>query len=477
MRMLFIGLDIGSSYFKSAVLDLQAARLLDVRKDKAPLKLPTAEEGRYEIDAEAMAALASAHIGKLLNRYRGAIAGIVLSTQMHGFVLTDDSGMPVTAYISWQDRRCLERLADGEENSLEALEQLLGPHAPARSGLRLKPGLALGNLYSWLQQNREAAACRRAAEFHTLGSFLIRRLTGAHATHLTNAAATGMVDVVDRVWNARTIDEASCGNLRFPALVGETEQAGVYRSRYGNIPVYPDIGDHQASVLGCCGNGGNDIIVTLGTAGLLSRESASWSEGEDKYECRPYFEGGYLNTVSRLPGGRNFDVLIEFVQSVARDVWGRTPGKDRIWRESARLAEAAARDPIAPLRVELGFYPGQLGVDRGQIGTIDAHNLRLGPLFLGAFDNMADVYRTMLGRLCGSFGEAHRVIFAGGLAWRNPLLRQRMSVGLGLPGDLPPLADESLVGLFRLALVCGGQFRTLAETQETALALGKLTPV
>ncbi|WP_135546503.1 sedoheptulokinase [Paenibacillus cymbidii] len=478
--MKYIGFDIGSSFVKIGLFDLDKATVDDVRLEPAPPQLAgelAAIGGRYEVDADAIAAIVRKHVLRFVRLHREAVAGIVLATQMHGFVLADEYGRAVTPYISWQDRRGHEPRPDGSgESAADTLERLLGPGAPARAGLRLKPGLALCNLYRWLEEHPPGGERERAREFHTLGSFVLRRLTGAYATHLSSAAATGLADVACGRWNERTIASCGFGFLRFPAIRGETECVGAFRGRYRDIPVFPDIGDHQATVFGCFALPGEEAVATIGTAGLLARETAAWADAADGWEMRPSIGGSYLRTVSRLPGGRSLDVLIAFVRTATAAVTGREPSSARVWRAALREAEAAARAAPtgARLPVELGFFPGQLGSGHGVIGPADAANLRLGPLFLGAFDHMAGVYRDMLERLDG--GEAvtpgdgglKRLLLSGGVARRSALLRERLAAVTGLACDLPPYADEALAGLFRLALLCAGVCRTPEETRHYA---------
>jgi sugar (pentulose or hexulose) kinase len=509
--MKFIALDIGSSFIKSAVLDLEHRRLLDATKEPAPPMLPAREPRYFEVSAEAIADCILQRIEQHVEQHPDII-GIVLSTQMHGFLLTDSLGQAITPYISWQDQRCLGAV-EGEASSsgvaLSSFERLsnLVSKLQATSGIRLTPRHAICNLYHYLGSEGRVVRPMQGIRFQTLGSYINQRLTGEHATHLTNAAATGCADVVHGQWNEPLIEAAGCSFLKFPDIRQETEAVGIYSGSYGPIAVYPDIGDHQATVLGCFASAKTDAVITLGTAGIISCIDGNWSESGGSYEVRPFFEGQFLNTVTQLPGGRNLDVLIRFVQSIAAELLGMSVSEERIWQEvqsqmdifgNAALtpAQAPASIPasnvgsapassVAPtsasnvgpasgsngsrtgsgLQLEMGFFQGQRGVDKGMITGIDGDNLRAGPLFAAAFDNLADVYNRMLNVLCGDPHELHNIVFSGGLAYQNKALRERLTEKIGLASSMSPLPDESLTGLFRLALVCSGICRNLDETE------------
>jgi sugar (pentulose or hexulose) kinase len=492
--MKYIALDLGSSFMKSAVLDLECRLLLDLSKEPTPPKIPTSNSRHYEVSAEAIADCVLRRI-ELHMEQHSDIQGIVLSTQMHGFVLTDSLGKAITPYISWQDHRCLGAVegelmsgastktstsegsnrSAGSGEALSSFEQLsrLAAGLQATSGIRLTPRHAICNLYHYLRTDGQDICHMQGVFFQTLGSYITHRLTGEHATHLTNAAATGCVDIVNGQWNESLIAVADCGFLKFPEIRRETEVVGVYPSGRGPIAVYPDIGDHQATVLGCFATAQEDATITLGTAGIISCIDLDWSASGVSYEVRPYFEGQFLNTITQLPGGRNLDVLIHFVQSIASELLGMKVTEEHIWQGVYQLLEQVpAPETGSGLQLELGFYQEQRGVDKGMITGIDSDNLRAATLFAAAFDNLADVYRRMLHVLCGDNKRLQRIIFSGGLVSRNQALREKLTEKMGLPSSLSPYPEESLAGLFRLGLVCSGLCRNLEETERYLSDIG-----
>jgi sugar (pentulose or hexulose) kinase len=329
----YIALDIGSSFLKAAVLDLNRCAIGPVAKLPTPARLPSASSAYYELDPDAIMSCVTALIEPLLLQEEG-IAGIVLATQMHGFLLGDDQGQPVTPYISWRDERCLEAAPDGSGSYIDYLRTLIEPAQLRSTGIDLKPGLALCNLFHWLQINR--LPDQPNVRFFTLGSYIIYKLTGRHFCHLTNAAATGFVDIHTGTWNRHIIQAAGCQQLVFPAITHEADIGGLYESGHGPIAVYPDIGDHQASVLGSLAADCGDVVLTVGTAGILTRIGGRSPQGA--YEARPYFNGELLHTITRLPGGRNLDVLIQFLQDIGRTVFDSDLSSEHIW---AKILPAA----------------------------------------------------------------------------------------------------------------------------------------
>ena len=106
--MVYIAIDIGSTYIKSSLLSPRTGEILNRNRIAVNPKIEQADSLRFEVDMGEM--LAS--VRTILDGYTSArsdIAGILLSTQQHGFVYTT----PMSAqarYVSWQDSRCLEPL-------------------------------------------------------------------------------------------------------------------------------------------------------------------------------------------------------------------------------------------------------------------------------------------------------------------------------------------------------------------------------
>jgi hypothetical protein len=126
----------------------------------------------------------------------------------------------------------------------------------------IKPYMALCNLYAMLDQGY---SIQPGTHFCTLGSYLIFRLTGNNVCHVTNAGPTGFANVRDVAWDRAVIERAGCGALTFPRITDRLESCGRYRS----LDIYPDLGDHQCSVLGIGAHARTDLIVTLARRGRL----------------------------------------------------------------------------------------------------------------------------------------------------------------------------------------------------------------
>ncbi|WDZ87764.1 FGGY family carbohydrate kinase [Micromonospora cathayae] len=214
-----------------------------------------------------------------------------LSAHMRGFAIDT----PATGYLTWQDRRCLETGGDGR-TAYQRLAAGLPREAFARTGTRLRPDSPLANAY----QVALTADRPLRGRFHTLGSLILEHLTGEHVTHVTLAAATGLYDLVRDEWSPELLHFTGLDGLTFPQVTHDLLPVGV-AARTG-MRVHPELGDNQAAVHGAGADDGSTVVVSVGTAGLVSRVSAAPAPAPG-VEVRPYLGASYLHVVSGLPGG------------------------------------------------------------------------------------------------------------------------------------------------------------------------------
>lgn len=394
--MLVIVVDIGSSFIKSALVDPANGSLFDHRRQPTPSRLGGRPPGRYELDPTDL----SERVRSQLDAHRSVrpeAGAVFMSTQMHCFVLTDRNGRPASPIITWQDRRFAEA-STGHQR--ETVRELFGPCRAGNGRVPLRPGLPLATLAHWLSEHDHVDGL----EFHTLGSFVNRALGGDHATQLSSAAATGMINLADRSWDDEAITAIGADRLSFPTITDRP--VGHWRPGGAMVELWPDLGDHQAAILGSGARAG-DIVLSLGTAGLAAR-LAPTPVPTIHSELRPHING-YLHTVSGLPGGRHLQHQVDYLSSTGSAVFGRTLSVADVW---TRL-EAALPDGV-----------------------------------VAAFD---DPYQRALGLLTTDAPASQRLFVTGGVASRLPTLARRLAAIADLPTEPVQPGEPALIGLAKLA--------------------------
>lgn len=456
--MRFLAIDLGSSYIKSALINLKTKEILEKSKTAVAGKLYNKNELVHEVNMS----LVLSTILTLINEYRqrcSSLKGIVLSTQMHGFVLSD-AAYGEDVYVSWQDARCLCPMPGSEKSYLDHLKEMFSPEEMRSTGVYLKPALGMCNLYALLHARNFQTG--KNAEIFTLGSYIISKLTGQNVCHISNAAPLGLVDIEAGAWREDLIEKAGFSGLRFPRITSGYEACGIYHVDDEDIPVFPDMGDVQCAVLGC-GAGDGDAVINMATAGqvIMVRDTTDIGRADPSYyEVRPYFGRWYCHMVSRMPSGRNLDVLIDFLRDVGKRIYASSLSREEVWNRF--LSDFSIGDAQG-LQVDVSFYELPERLSDGAIHHIDRANLTLDNLFNAALNDIGSIYQHYIKMLGGESAPARNLIFSGGAIRNNPVLQDILSRTTGLPGRLSPMEDEVYAGLMQVSLWCAG----LQETEKS----------
>lgn len=448
--MNWIAIDLGSTSTKAALLDIQEEKVMNY--SRFPLRAPKkVTEYVYEIDAE----LYFQEIREILSLYisnvKGSGCGVRISTQMHGFILSDEKGNPQTPYISWRDCRCQRE--NGAESDFQQLKKRLGGKLGQESGTALKPGQALCNIYSMIQR-REIDRSQKL-RIHTLGSYILSRICDSYCTHITNACPMGMANVKTKEWEQEIIAVAGLEQLDFPRIVPAYERIGEARICGKRVFFYPDIGDQQASVLGAMREKEKEIYINIATAGQTARVTESFLTGE--FETRPFFESSYLNTFTGLPAGRNLQVLNGLIRDVGRVFCKKELSDEFIYNTVSEMIDLGQEK--SSLNVNLDYFRGKGGIER-----ITGENLTVSQLYRGAYESLIEIYNDRIKKL-NIDNHAVRAIAIGGVLEKNEILFQIFRRCCLLHIQRRSIKDPVIRGHGRLALIDEGKYNSVFEPE------------
>ena len=181
------------------------------------------------LDASADA-LAEAGIGA------GELEAIGITNQRETTVVWDrQSGVPIGRAIVWQDRRTATRCA---ELPVELIRE--------RTGLIPDPYFSATKL-EWLLANVGAAG---DLAFGTIDAWLVWKLCGEHATDVSNASRTMLLDITSLDWDDELLDLFSVPRSILPRLVPSSGVVGEGELLGARIPVAGIAGDQQAALFG-----------------------------------------------------------------------------------------------------------------------------------------------------------------------------------------------------------------------------------
>jgi len=283
-----LALDQGTSSSRAILFDRAGAPVASAQQ---PFEQVYPQPGWVEHDPEAIwrtqldtarQAMAQA------NASPGDLAAIGITNQRETTLIWDREGRPIANAIVWQDRRTAGVCDELRSRGLEPLFR-------ERTGLLLDPYFS-GTKVKWLLDSVPDArrrALRGELMFGTVDSWLIYRLTGAHATDYSNASRTLMYDIFQRRWDSELLEALDVPPSLLPevrpssGVFGETALLG------GAIPVAGVAGDQQAALFGqaCFSPGmakntygtGAFLLMNIGERRVASQSLVStiaWGLGE-----------------------------------------------------------------------------------------------------------------------------------------------------------------------------------------------------
>lgn len=447
--MNFIAVDVGSTFIKAAVYDLEFNKVIYTRKYYTPAKVKYDDSHYFEVDAREIVNYIKDIIQKC-SEITADIEGIIFSTQQHGCVFTHPARKD-DLYISWQDSRCLKIDPETGKSYMDEVVGLLPPEAMARTGVPVKPALAMCNLYTLFKE--EKLEKTKEAKIYTLGSYIIEQLTGNNICHITNAAPMGFLNLATLDWDMDILKRVGLDFLTLPKVTSKIEKLGTYVDGDFSINVFPDLGDVQTSIYGTSAKSG-DMIVNIATAGQLVMIKDDYDIAEynpQNYEIRPYYDDNYCYVVSRMPGGRNFDVVMDFFKSIGEKFFGVSIERDDIYKIAESLdipAEASG------LKGNCGFYelPDQLangGFEHASFANFTPENV-----ISATVHSFAENYKKFADRLLRNKEFNGTLHFTGGAVLKNEFLRNAIIKEMGIKNISVAEKDEVYGGMFKLAKRC-----------------------
>jgi len=193
------------------------------------------------------------------------LVALGITNQRETTVVWDrESGAPVHNAISWQDTRTdhlvAELSADGGQDRFR--ERCGLPATTYFSGPKI----------TWLLDNipgLRAQAEQGEVLFGTVDSWLIWKLTGRHATDVTNAGRTMLMNLHTLEWDDELLSALGVPRAMLPEIRPSAEVYGTARGAFDGLPVAAALGDQHAALFGQTCFSPGDGKCTYGTGSFL----------------------------------------------------------------------------------------------------------------------------------------------------------------------------------------------------------------
>ncbi|MEM7127924.1 MAG: FGGY family carbohydrate kinase [Chloroflexota bacterium] len=464
----FVAIDIGTSFIKGALLDLDRRQLLHIQRQPFPDPVANLAANFFEVDPDTLVVTIRSLLDSLLGLAPDCL-GIVTCTQMHSLVLTDTHYHPLSNLITWRDQRAVLPHPSGEGTYFDQLLSRLTDEDLAALGGGLRAGLPVGTLF-WMAQN-QLLPTQEAIPL-TLSEFVMTQLCGTDSSSQvessswpnnqqtikpliepTNAAAYGAYNVEQGDWHYDVLTKLGLAHLKWPE-VGSIHSITGYVHRNGRpIPCYSSVGDHQCALAGAFLQQ-RELSLNIATGAQASLITPHLKLGN--YETRPYFDQRFINTIVKIPAGRSLTLLVDLITELA------SPGNPEQRDPWALIATAVEAVPQTDLQINLAFYDSQDGAT-GSITNIREDNLNVGHLFRAAVQNMAENFYECAVRISDAPTDWEQIVFSGGLVTKFDALRAAILHQFQSAHRLCLQEEDTLLGMLVLALTINGQAETVAE--------------
>ncbi len=283
----YLGIDIGTSGTKALIMNAKGGVLATATAEhgiSAPKPTWSEQNPRQWWAATVKATQTVIRKARIPGRQ---IAGIGLSGQMHGLVITNDAGKPLRPSIIWNDQRTAREAAEIERKvgGKKKLIQLVGN--PAMTSYTLTKLL-------WVRRH-EPRVYEKIRHLLLPKDYVRLCLTGEYVGEVADMSGTLMLDQRKRKWSKKMLEIFQIDPKILPPVVESHEVTGrVTKSVAAKLglaegtPVVGGGGDQQAGAIG------NGVVIegltsaAMGTSGVVfvhSRRYKTDPEGRINTYC------------------------------------------------------------------------------------------------------------------------------------------------------------------------------------------------
>ncbi|GAA2515709.1 glycerol kinase GlpK [Pilimelia columellifera] len=364
------------------------------------------------------------------------LAAIGITNQRETTLLWDAAtGEPVGNAIVWQDTRTdrlVGRLAsDGGQDRFRD-----------RCGLPLATYFSAPKIRWMLDADPElqARAADGAVRFGTMDTWLIERLTGRHATDVTNASRTMLMNLRTLDWDDELLAAFDIPRAMLPQVLPSSHVYGE-AAPFGGTPVASALGDQQAALFGQACFAPGEAKCTYGTGSFLLLNTGTTPTASER---------GLLTTVAYQIGDQPAVYALEGSIAVTGALVQWLRDNLGIIRHAAQVNELAAKVPdnggcvIVPAFSGLfapHWRPDARGVIAGLTGFVTKEHLARAALEATAWQ----VYDVVDAMNAGSAVDLAELKVDGGMT-ASELLMGFQSDVLGVPVSRPTVAETTCLG-------------------------------
>ena len=218
---MFIGIDLGTSSIKIALIDYGDIVIECVSRS---IITEHPKTGYSEQNPDIwFSALVDAfdELSLKSEQLMGQVEGVGLSGHMHAAVLINSADKPVSNAILWNDSRAVKEAHELNEKF---------PDLAEKTGVIAMPGFT-GPKLLWLSRNKPDHF-KQAKYILFAKDFLRLKLSGTVATDVTDAAGSWLLDQKKRNWDEDCVSICNADNLMLPDIFESPDPCGILKTEF-----------------------------------------------------------------------------------------------------------------------------------------------------------------------------------------------------------------------------------------------------
>ncbi len=288
--MLYIGVDLGTSAVKLLLMEGNG-QIKNIVSREYPLCFP--KPGWSEQSPEDWWTQTCEGIKELTEGFdKSEVAGISFGGQMHGLVILDKEDNVIRPAILWNDGRTTEET--------DYLNNVIGKAKLSEYTANIAFAGFTAPKVLWVKKN-EPENFAKIDKVMLPKDFLAYKLSGVHATDVSDASGMLLFDVKNKCWSEQMLEICGLGKDKMAKIFESYEVIGTLKSDIATqlglsdkVKIIAGAGDNAAAAVGTGTVGDGRCNISLGTSGTIFIASKNF--GVDKFNALHSFahaDGSY----------------------------------------------------------------------------------------------------------------------------------------------------------------------------------------
>lgn len=275
--MYYIGIDLGTSAVKLLLME-EDGTIKKIVNREYPIAFPHpgwSEQNPYDWYEKSMDGLKEL----IADCDRSKVVGISFGGQMHGLVALDETDAVIRPAILWNDSRT--------EEECNYLNEVIGKKTLSKYTANISFTGFTAPKVLWMK-NKEPENFARIHKIMLPKDYLCYRLSGVHATDVSDASGTLFFDVKNRGWSKEMCEICGIKDEWLPKVFESYEAVGTLKPEVGEelglsekVVIAAGAGDNAAAAVGTGTVGNGACNISLGTSGTVFISSEKFGVDEN----------------------------------------------------------------------------------------------------------------------------------------------------------------------------------------------------